>query len=272
MRKNSAKVSSLPQKSTPLELEKSAEDIDWENERNVKIQLAQESDFVEMKHFLNENFYDDEPISKSLQGHNIEGYFGRKLHEYTEQFMIGDPLKSQSTRPACIVVRSNETGKILAARFGDIKKRHEVKEEPSVAWLSNLPACIPIPAAFLCAGNYDYLLESLPYHPNKAFDELKCETVYSGTHLCVGRDSRGKGFGEKLIKLSHRLAENAGCDFTYIMASGKYSQAIFKKLGYKVIHERNYADFEQDRKGRPFLNDHGEHSVIQVVIYEHQKK
>ena len=267
------KVWSAVMSSEPgFELEKSEEDIAWEKQRNVTIQLAQESDYDEMKQFLAENFYDDDPVTRSLGIHKLDGYFARKLNEYDENIMIANPLKKQATLPACIVARSNETGKIVASRFGDIKKKSEVKNEPDISWLSDLPTWVPIPTVLQKAANFMYLMLQMPYNPSKAFDELKCETIYTGIHVCVGREARGKGLGVKLVEVSHRLAERAGCEYSYIFSSGKYSQAIFKKLGYRIAHEKPYADFEHDRRGRPFLNNHGEHTVLQVVTFEHPKE
>ena len=48
---------------------------------------------------------------------------------------------------------------------------------------------------------------------------------------------RGKGLGLEMVKRSHKLAEANGCNHTYIIATGKFSQRIFHKLNYKLIYE-----------------------------------
>ena len=59
---------------------------------------------------------------------------------------------------------------------------------------------------------------------------------------------RGKGLGMELIKLSHKLAEKAGCTHTYIIATGKFSQRIFQKLGYHVKFEVNVPGLTKSSK------------------------
>ena len=96
-----------------------------------------------------------------------------------------------------------------------------------------------------------------------------------------------------MVKRSHKLAEANGCNHTYIIATGKFSQRIFHKLDYKLIYEvklclpyslislvpvlfpllqLKYSDIEKDKQGRPLIDDHGVHETIQTVLYSHTLK
>ena len=74
----------------------------------------------------------------------------------------------------------------------------------------------------------------LPYSEQHAFQELNADKVYFASHVCVSREVRGQGLGSELIRRSHRLAEEASCSHTYILALSNSSQAMFSNLGYKV--------------------------------------
>ena len=92
--------------------------------------------------------------------------------------------------------------------------------------------------------------------------------MYNSMCICFERQTRGKGLRKELISRSHKLAQIAGCSHAYVLSTGKYSQAIFQQLGYRLVQEVKYADYEVDSKGRPFFDDHGEHEVFQVVVKE----
>ena len=42
---------------------------------------------------------------------------------------------------------------------------------------------------------------------------------------------------------------------------------------FKIIFlQIKYADIEKDKRGRPFIDDHGVHEIIQTVIFSHALK
>ena len=178
-----------------------------------------------------------------------------------------------TSAPACIVAKSKENGKIIATRFGEIIKKDNQRYgisnmDPNMEFLASLPTFIPKKVRNV--GNFSKLQEKLPYGKYLAFEEIKeADTLYFCHLLCVGREARGKGLGLELIKRGHKLAIQGGCSDTFVMATGMFSQRIFQKLGYTVLHEVKYADCEKDHKGRPFLNDYGDHKVLQIVALKH---
>merc|ERR1712029_1339507 len=188
-----------------------------------------------------------------------------------DQFVYIKAHEANKMTPSCLVARSNETGKIVGSRFGVVKTRVQVQEESSfidnliksaMTFLTNYcPSFVPIPKAIIDGGNLMNLMNSLSYGESNAFEELQCDKIYFAHHVCVDPEVRGRGLGSELVRRSHRLAEQAECSHTYILAAGTDSQKMFSKLGYKVLREMEYAKFARDQKGRPFLENIGDHKV-----------
>jgi len=65
----------------------------------------------------------------------------------------------------------------------------------------------------------------------------------------------------------HKAKDN-GCEFSYLMATGVYSQSMFKKLGYKVLNEVSYAEM-LDPNGHKIVWDHREHKSVQLLYFKH---
>ena len=73
-------------------MEKTEEDLAWEAEREVKIELVKSSDFEDVKQFLYEHFYPDEPLCKSLECLELNGWGDRAMLKETDKFMIQQPI------------------------------------------------------------------------------------------------------------------------------------------------------------------------------------
>ena len=119
-------------------------------------------------------------------------------------------------------------------------------------------------------GNFAELTNDLPYNAKAGFQELESDCLYLGLNVCTSSEVRGKGLGTELVRRAHQLAVKAGCSHTYIFSTGRFSQRIFQNLGYQIMHEIKYADYEKDKRGRPFLDNHGDHTVLQVVALQHE--
>ena len=102
------------------------------------------------------------------------------------------------------------------------------------------------------------------YDPHKAMEDIGSEKIYNAVLLCVGRSMRGRGLGQELLRRSYDIAREQGCQAMYIVATGKYSQAIFAKEGFTCFKEYNYADIK-DSKGNLLFDKTGEHTKITAV-------
>ena len=85
--------------------------------------------------------------------------------------------------------------------------------------------------------------------------------------MTVGPKARGLGLGTELIKRTNAIAKEQGCSHVYICASSFYSQAIFKKLKFYVLHELLYEGYKNN-KGSDFFIDMGEHKSCQMVVFD----
>ena len=79
---------------------------------------------------------------------------------------------------------------------------------------------------------------------------------------------RGQGLGQELVLRSHDLAKENGCEFSYLMATGIYSQPMFRKLGYNVLNEVSYENM-LDPRGKKIVWDHREHKSVQLIFFMH---
>ena len=73
-------------------MEKTEEELAWEKDHDLTIELVKTSDTEEVKEFLYENFYPDEPLCKSLNTMELNGYFDRWMLKETDKFMLQQPI------------------------------------------------------------------------------------------------------------------------------------------------------------------------------------
>ena len=76
-------------------MEKTEEELACEKELGVKIQLVKVSDTEDVKEFMYENFYPDEPLCKCLDTVELEGCMDRSYLKETDKFMIHQPIGKQ---------------------------------------------------------------------------------------------------------------------------------------------------------------------------------
>ena len=115
--------------------------------------------------------------------------------------------------------------------------------------------------------SFDFM-EQGGYGKDMAFKDVPDATkIYNGLSLTVGANTRGLGLGKELIERSYAIAKEKGCSHVYIAASSKYSQAIFKKMNFEVLHEIEYSGYK-DRNGEEIFKDLKDHKVFQIVLFD----
>ena len=258
-------------------MEKSEEEKNWEDERNVEIVFPTLEDLDELKDFSYANLYQDEPLTYNLNIASNNSFFGKKFQKIFWDMTMISPIRSHMKVPSSLLAKDKTTGKIFAMRIGEIKRRTaetmmEISKEPDFRFMGNLPTLIPVPRTFVIAGNIQWIFDQLKYSRKTAFEAFENdESIYFSHNITVAREARGKGLGKELIRRAMRMAEKAGCGHTYTLATSIYSQRIFKNLGFKVLEERSFEEFKVDRRGRPLLWDPKEHKTIQVVVFDHSQ-
>ena len=251
-------------------------DDEWISEKKIKFSFAEEKDVKDVIQFLHENFCPDEPVLRNIKAMEGDGWLDNYLRDLIDKNLAIQPITRVEITPACIVARSTVDDSIVGCRMGEIMSRKNVKDEPfpPIMWMGNLPSFIPVPKKLIHLINLLQHFIDIRYSKSIAFEELKdTDMIYFANCVCVSSKARGLGLGTELVKRGYDIAKKAGCGYTYISASSKYSQKIFHNLGdCNVLHEQKYEDLKYDKRGRPFLIDPREHEVIQILAISHLKR
>ena len=125
-----------------------------------------------------------------------------------------------------------------------------------------------LPQKFKTVNDATLFMEHAKYGKGMAFEDVPNATkFYNGLSLTVGSKARGLGLGKELIERTNAIAKEKGCSHVYIAASSKYSQAIFKKMNFEVLHETDYDGFK-GRNGEEIFKDLKEHKTCQIVLFD----
>ena len=141
-------------------------------------------------------------------------------------------------------------------------------KEPKIGFLRSFPKWM-VPKKLYNVACLEHFFESnLRYGKDFAFqdtpDGIK---FYHGLSLTVSSKARGMGIGKEMIERTNAMAKELGCSHVYIAASSIYSQAIFKKCNFEVLHEAKYEDAKY-KDGTELLTDTREHKSAQVVRFD----
>ena len=244
-------------------------------QQTFTFQLANTSHFEEVHKLLEEEFFPEEPLSRSC-GSNQTAY-------YWTWWWVEENLRKFST-----VVALDQNGSIVGVNLGydnNIEDDdYKVDEEDSFwsdIWCAG------------CTSMWDYqahlmwkmktLLGSLTpiyYGDNpvwavyykavhllgydKSVEELKnqnCTKLYNLEFLSVKRSARRRGLGMELTRVGEEEAMSRGCGCGRVFASSRYSARIFTKLGWTETGRLRYEDLVSD-EGEMMIRDSGEHEMM----------
>ena len=107
------------------------------------------------------------------------------------------------------------------------------------------------------------VFSEMGYDVNDAFDKFGCDTVYEGKAVWVCPGARVKGLGTELVRRSIQVGEKAGCQYSYLYATGEYSSKVFKKLNFTLDKEVLYETISMDN-GEEMLKDVREHKTGRI--------
>ena len=125
-----------------------------------------------------------------------------------------------------------------------------------------------LPQKFKTGYDAQLFMEHAKYGQDTAFEDVPNATkFYNGLNLTVGSKARGLGLGKELIERTNAIAKEKGCSHVYIVATSKYSQAIFKNLNFEVLHETDYIGFK-GRNGEDLFKDMKDHKSSQIVLFD----
>ena len=116
-------------------MEKSEEEVAWEKEREINIELVDLSDREEYVEFVRQNCYPDEPLCASCEVLDVKGWFDRQMLAKVDELFVHEPLELHQKNPACMVARCTRTGKVVGIRTAEVINKDSFKKEPSLSFL-----------------------------------------------------------------------------------------------------------------------------------------
>jgi len=221
-------------------------DDQW-REQGVEFRII-DQDLIPAAHdFLTNNFFPDEPISRSL---GITG----------DMYLVSGYYK-EVLRNGSSIAAVDRDGNILGVRAGAVASRSWFLENflGFLCWASFM---LPARASVMFK-----LIQLLEFNTHAMFAKLKCEWIYEDAAVCSGRFHGIKGLGTELVRRSEKLAKEKGCSHTYALVTGKYSAKIFDREGHTLLKAVVYDQF-RDSSGELYLKDTREHVQCGVYVKE----
>jgi len=202
--------------------------------------------------FMYENFFADEPISRSLGVRR-----GKAVN-----FYVNEILKKGESQAAF-----DGEGNMLGLRGGGSKNRDNWLDrffETGFIMKRIFPVILRMTGG-IRIDDYIKVQDALGFNPWKLMDDKNCSKIWEGLCICTSRQIRSRGLGTRLVAASMELAKENGCEYMYVLVTGNYSAKIFDKLGFSVENELVYDEF-RDENGELILKDVREHIKAQVRL------
>ena len=152
-----------------------------------------------------ENFFPDEPISRSLK---LERQWIIDDHHLKDAMMDGSSLAA-----------IDNDGSIIGVRLGKRKNRSQWMLKVFERSLMSLPEWL-LGSLFGNMAIFFKLINLVGYNVWKMFDQLGCDQIYEDAALCSARGSGVKGLGTELCRRTEVLAKKLGCTHTYAAVTG----------------------------------------------------
>merc|ERR1740129_2639200 len=230
----------------------------WD-ELGIKFVIIPTSRYHDIVKFCYENFYPDEPISRSTGLCQPGGPENKMM----DKFYVKDALKHGVSMMA-----TDKDDKIVAIRIGKVIRRTDTQQPFNkddallkvTSWVKRF-----LPKEYSQFFLLQKLFDRMGYDVIKALDQLKCDVLYEDSLLATSKTCRLKGLGTELVRRSFEIAEGAGCEYIYTIATGEYSAKIFSKLGFTLDHEHLYNQLK-DKSGNKILKDTREHTKARIFF------
>ena len=231
---------------------------------SIRIEKLTTANFEPVFEFMKTNFAPDEPLFKSTEACEGDGFTEKMMMAELKEKFVRKPIESQDSFGAF-----DSEGNIVGVRMGFISDKKSLPGEPGIAWMLKLPSCM-FSQKFIKCMHIDKFTKETNYSFAKAFDQCEDHNgkIYFGMAVSVKRDVRVKGLGTRLVKKSIDYAKELGCSHMYTLVTGIYSQKIVKNLGFRVLYEKDY-DSYKDKYGKVVIDD-DVHKSAQVVALKMQ--
>ena len=210
----------------------------------------------QVKNFMWEHYFPDEPVSRSLD---------IKRNAFIDKEHLDACLNDRSS-----IAAVDQSGRILAVRLGKVVRKGDWSAKMG-EWLFYLVGLVFCSCCFMKASTKRKfkiaikLSEGLNFSVWKFFDEYKCTTIYDDRGLCSARGHGIRGLGGELIRRSEELSKQRGCTHAIAMTTGKYSKIAFERQGYRLLTTLPYRHFV-DSNRELYLKDTREHTEAASFI------
>jgi len=210
---------------------------------------------AQVKDFMWQHYYPDEPISRSL---NI------KRNAFLDENHLQDALNDRSSLAAV-----DRSGRVLAVRLGKVVHIGD--------WFAKWGEYMFYFAVMLCScccmkastkHKFEVIFkfsELLEFDIWSFFDKYRCRSIYDDRGLCSSRGHGIKGLGAELLRRSEQLGKQRGCTLACAITTGKYSKIAFERQGWTLLKTLQYRDFT-DSRGQLYLRDTREHTEAAVFL------
>ena len=207
-----------------------------------------------VKSFMWEHFFPDEPISRSLDIQRVP-WLDRLFHD--------DVLKDRSSMAAL-----GKDGEILAVRLGKVVRKEDHFNRALERFMISLLKYCGWGGNLYKMKIYAKVGELIKFNIGEYFKQYNCTKIYECKALCSARSHGIKGLGTEMVRRTEELSKELGCTHSFVFVTGKYSQRVFERSGYKEINRLVYDDFRMEN-GELFLKDTREHTMAVAYMKEY---
>ena len=174
--------------------------------QGIQFKIITEDMGLSVCDFMWENFFPDEPISRSLK---------LERHWITDELHLKDAIKDGSS-----IAAIDKNGSIIGVRLGKRKNRSQWMLKIFERTFMSLPYGLFEILISSKAAIFLKLINLVGYDVWKMFDQLGCDQIYEDAALCSARGSGVKGLGTELCRRTEVLAKELGCTHTYAAVTG----------------------------------------------------
>ena len=170
-------------------------------EQGIQFKIITEDMIPSVCDFMWENFFPDEPISRSLK---LERSWMIDEHHFKDSMMDGSSIAA-----------IDNNGSIIGVRLGKRKNRSQWMRKIFERSLMSLPEWLLGSLFGNKMATFLKLINLVGYNVWKMFDQLGCDQIYEDAAVCCARGSGVKGLGTELCRRSEGLAKELWCTHTY---------------------------------------------------------
>lgn len=194
---------------------------EWKQDdgRVLVVDLLRREELEEVAHFMDEYFLRTSPNSYLVPEYDDKGNRIRWEPQWTESF-LNDSL-------SLTVREDSSTGRLVAARLNEIKKRTD-----------------PPPEDF--SGIIGVIFKELKRDVPNLFDLYQTDNILHFAAIAVHEDYSSRGLATRLNKLSLQMAIQQGAGAAKVEAVNEYAVRSLRKLGFEVLKSIDYATLELD--------------------------